>query len=115
MKAKLYDRIQTLSEIKAHFGRRIVPSGTVGTVVECYEHPQESYSVDLTLPSSTQEGGMEYENLILSPDQFKVMGETPEESNLESLFGGTHYEVPQVVLDGSVVPQPDPKPPELTV
>ncbi|MEB3884406.1 DUF4926 domain-containing protein [Lyngbya sp. CCY1209] len=114
MKAKLYDRIQTLSEIQAHFGRRIVPPGTVGTVVECYEHPRESYSVDLTLPNSTQEGGVEYENLILNPEQFKVMGETPEESNLESLFGGTHYEVPQVVLDGAAVPQPDPKPPELT-
>lgn len=108
MKAKLYDRIQTLIEIKAHFGRQIIPKGTVGTVVECYQHPQESYSVDLTID-------MDYENLILKPEQFIVMGETADESNLESLFGGTEYEIPQAVLDAAADPKSRPDSPELKV
>ncbi|TVU55157.1 MAG: DUF4926 domain-containing protein [Arthrospira sp. PLM2.Bin9] len=106
MKAKLYDRIETVIEIKAHFGRQIIPKGTVGTVVECYQNPQESYSVDLTM-------GGEYENLILNPEQFMVMGETSDESNLGTLFGGTKYEVPQAVLDASVAPQSQADSPEL--
>ncbi len=72
MKAKLYDRIKTLVEIQTDFGNRVIPEGTLGTVVECYENP-EGYAVDLAIPNQKLVGGCEYENTILSPDQFIVI------------------------------------------
>lgn len=71
MKAKLYTRIKTLLEIQTDFGNRVI-SGTLGTVVECYENP-EGYAVDLAIPNQKLIGGYEYENTILSPDQFIVI------------------------------------------
>lgn len=72
MKAKLYDQIKTLVEIQTDFGNRVIPEGTLGTVVECYENP-EGYAVDLAIPNQKLVGGCEYENTILSPDQFIVI------------------------------------------
>jgi hypothetical protein len=40
--------------------------------VECYENP-EVYAVDLAIPNKRLVGGFEYENAILSPDQFAVV------------------------------------------
>jgi len=72
VKAKLYDQIKTLVEIQTDFGNRVIPEGTLGTVVECYENP-EGYAVDLAIPNQKLVGGCEYENTILSPDQFIVI------------------------------------------
>ena len=38
MKAKLYDGIVTLVDISADFGERLIPKGTEGSIIECYEN-----------------------------------------------------------------------------
>lgn len=75
MKAGLYNQIRTLVAIPFDFGDRIIPTGTLGTIVECYEQP-EGYAVDLALPSNQLIGGYTHENVILQPDQFSVIQET---------------------------------------
>lgn len=72
MKAKLYDQIKTSVEVQADFGNRVISKGTLGTVVECYENP-EGYAVDLAISNERLVGGFEYENAILTPDQFAVV------------------------------------------
>jgi hypothetical protein len=71
MKAKLYDGIITLVDIKANFGKHLIPKGTQGSIVECYENP-EGYAVDLAIPDETLITGYDYENVILYPEQFRV-------------------------------------------
>ena len=72
MKANLYDAIITLSDVSTDFGKRIIPKGTQGTIVECYENP-EGYAVDLAIPDDRLVGGFDYENVILTPEQFELM------------------------------------------
>jgi len=50
MKAKLYDEIRRLVDVHSDFGDRLIPKGTMGAIVECYEHPVEGYAVDLAIP-----------------------------------------------------------------
>lgn len=101
MKAQTYDRIKTLVDIPANFGKSMIPKGTIGTVIECYERPKEGYAVDLTILSETGEPGFEYENVILYPEQFSIVSDTPERGNFISVFGDINYEVPQVVHEES--------------
>ncbi|HEY9867294.1 MAG TPA: hypothetical protein V6D21_24170 [Candidatus Obscuribacterales bacterium] len=77
MKAKLYDKIQILTDIPGDFSDRIILKDTVGTVVECYENP-EGYAVDLAIPNSRLVGGFEYENVVLTPQQFIVVSHERE-------------------------------------
>jgi hypothetical protein len=74
MKPKLYDAIRILLDISADFDHqnRIIPKGTEGTVVECYENP-DMCAIDLAIPNERLIGGFEYENVILSPEQFVVV------------------------------------------
>lgn len=72
MKAQIYDRIRTLTDISADFSDRVIPKGTLGTIVEYYEKP-EGYAVDLAIPDSTLVGDLRYENVVLNPDQFVVV------------------------------------------
>lgn len=72
MKAELYNQIKMLVEVKADFSNRFISKGILGMVVECYEDP-EGYAVDLAIPNEKLLGGFEYENVILSPDQFAVV------------------------------------------
>lgn len=71
-----YDQIKTAVEVQADFGNQIIPRGTLGTVVECYENP-EAYAVDIAIPNKRLVGGFEYENIILSPEQFAVVDVLP--------------------------------------
>lgn len=96
MKAQVYNRIKTVMAIEIKFSRRLIPEGTVGTVQECYEYPKESYSVDLTIPDTTVPGGLDYENVILYPEQFMIVETTPEEEQLKSVYQDIHYEAPPV-------------------
>ncbi len=75
MTAKIYNQIKTLVDIPIDFGDRIIPTGTVGTIVECYEHP-EGYAVDLAIPNHQLIGSYEYDNVILQADQFSVIQES---------------------------------------
>ena len=81
MKAKLYDQIKTSVEFEADFGNRVISKGILGTVVECYENP-EGYAVDLAIPNERLVGGFEYENAILSPDQFAIVDTTSKTLNV---------------------------------
>lgn len=80
MKAKVYSLIKILVEVQSDFRDRILPAGTVGTVVESYENP-ECYAVDLAIPDDTLVGGFSYENVILYPNQFEVIKDAPEGYN----------------------------------
>jgi hypothetical protein len=73
MKAKQYDLIKTLVDLRSDFSDRVIPAGTVGTVVEAYERPREGYAVDLAIPDAESAGGSSYENLVLYPLQFVVV------------------------------------------
>ena len=72
MKISIFDKIKTTVEVQSDFSERIIPAGTQGTVVECYDHP-EGYAVDLALPDDKLIGSFAYENVILRPDQFVVI------------------------------------------
>jgi hypothetical protein len=78
MKAKIYDQIRTLVEIKANFGKLLIPTGTLGTIVECYQEPQEGYAVDIAIPDERWVGGFDYENVLLFPEQFVVINPAVE-------------------------------------
>jgi hypothetical protein len=118
MKAQVYDRIQTITDIKIKFSQRSIPKGTIGTILECYKYPQENYSVDLTIPDSTISGGFDYENVILSPEQFIVVNNTPEAEQLKSAYRDIHYEVPPLEnpetagMNNSDYPSPQNFPPQ---
>lgn len=86
MKAKTYDGIRTLVEIKANFGKRLIPKGTLGTIVECYEQPQEGYAVDLAIPNEKRIGGFDYENVIIFPEQFVVVNPALERQDVVSQY-----------------------------
>ncbi|HEY9893797.1 MAG TPA: hypothetical protein V6D34_00060 [Candidatus Sericytochromatia bacterium] len=86
MKAGIYSQIKTLVDIPFDFGDRIIPMGTMGTIVECYEQP-EGYAVDLAIPSNQLVSGYECENVILQPGQFSVMQEIKgSEANIQLGF-----------------------------
>ncbi|PSF33619.1 hypothetical protein C7H19_19730 [Aphanothece hegewaldii CCALA 016] len=72
MKANLYDGIVTLVDIYVHTNQQIIPQGTKGAIVECYHNP-EGYSVDLAIPDERWVGGFDYENVILTPEEFTII------------------------------------------
>ena len=72
MKGKPYDGIMTLVDIKTNSARSVIPKGTKGSIVECYENP-EGYAVDLAIADNSLVTGYDYENVILYPEQFKII------------------------------------------
>ncbi|MBP0014430.1 MAG: hypothetical protein J7545_13445 [Roseofilum sp. SBFL] len=74
MKAKLYDKITTLTPINSDFNSVVIPKNTEGVIVECYEN-SEGYAVDIALPNVDLVGGFQYTNVILMPEQFQVISE----------------------------------------
>jgi arsenate reductase (thioredoxin) len=75
MKATTDDEIRTLVDVTADFSDRVIPSGTRGVIVEAYDSPVEGYAVDLAIPDDDLVGGYAYENVVLFPDQFVVIGD----------------------------------------
>ncbi|MBD2021647.1 hypothetical protein H6F43_15815 [Leptolyngbya sp. FACHB-36] len=80
MSAKAYDQIQTLVDIQDDLNTQIIPRGTLGTIVECYEQP-EGYAVDLATPHEDLVGGFQYANVILTPEQFTIVKSSSETSS----------------------------------
>ncbi|OCQ98490.1 hypothetical protein BCD67_07980 [Oscillatoriales cyanobacterium USR001] len=78
MKANIYDQIQTLIELPDESSDLMIPKGTLGAIVECYDHP-EVYAVDLAIPNEKFVGGFAYINIILYPEQFEVIIHLPAE------------------------------------
>lgn len=73
-KAFVDDTVELLVEIPSDFSDEVIPKGTRGTVVECYQEPKEGYSVDLAIPDDSLVGGFRYESVVLEPEQFIVRG-----------------------------------------
>jgi hypothetical protein len=69
--------IRTLEDVTSDFSDRILPRGTLGTVVERYTDPYEAYAVDLRVPDPTLVGGYGFENVILRPEQFEFVETAP--------------------------------------
>jgi Domain of unknown function (DUF4926) len=78
MKAKLYDQVQTSVDLQSEFNDVTLPKGSMGTVIECYDSPEEGYSVDLAIPNPFLVGGSSYENVLLRPSQFVVCPQSIE-------------------------------------
>jgi len=77
MKAGIFDHIRILVEVQEGFPpHRVFPAGTEGTVIECYEEPEEGYAVDLAVPDTSSVTGFDYANVILMPEQFEVIEAT---------------------------------------
>ena len=73
MKAQMYDLVRILVPVQSDLPtHRIIPAGSLGGVVDCYEHP-EGYAVDLKVQDPTRITGWDYENVVLTPDQFEVV------------------------------------------
>ena len=68
------DRIKTIVEMPGEISDRVIPAGTKGNVIECYEN-SEGYAVDVAIPDKTESSGYSYDNLYLLPDQFLVVNE----------------------------------------
>lgn len=67
MKAKEYDQVRTLVDVKSGSSDATLSAGTVGTVVDAPgEGEPEVYSVDVG-----EEGS--YDHIELEPDQFEVI------------------------------------------
>jgi hypothetical protein len=62
------NKVRTLVDVESDFSDAIIPAGTLGVVIECYENPI-SYAVDLSIPDNNLVGGFRYENVVLMPDQ----------------------------------------------
>jgi len=76
--------VRTLAEVESDFSDKVVPLGSLGTIVDCYENP-EGYAVDLAIPDPGMAGGLTYENVILRPDQFVVVSDA--QANLPADVG----------------------------
>jgi hypothetical protein len=73
VKPSIYDRIETVQDVVGDFSGQLIPAGTHGTVVEIYSDPVEGYAVDLAIPAPELIGDYRYENVVLRPDQFRVV------------------------------------------
>jgi hypothetical protein len=73
VKASMYDGVETVEDVTSGFSGELIPAGTRGTVVDVYEDPAEGYAVDLAIPAPELVGGHRYQNVILTPAQFKVV------------------------------------------
>lgn len=72
MKANVNDQIRTLVPISSEFSERVYPIGTEGHIVERYATPVEGYAVDVRFPNPAVRAGYDYDNVIVSPEQFEV-------------------------------------------
>ncbi|GEM_PF-1067466 len=75
--------IQLVTDIPSDFSARLLPKGTMGTVVECYQQP-ECYAVDLAIPAPNMVGEFGYENVLLNLHQFVVVGEAQWQEYLQA-------------------------------
>jgi hypothetical protein len=72
MQAMTDSTIKTIVEIQGEHLSQVIPVGTEGTIIECYENP-EAYAVDIELPDPENDDEFLYDNLYLCPKQFEVI------------------------------------------
>ena len=73
MKAHANDKVELLVDMVGQTQPWPIPKGTLGVVVEAYEHPEEGYAVDVSIPDESSVTGFRYDNVMLEPDQFVVV------------------------------------------
>ena len=73
MKAAENDRIRLLVDVSSEARDRVIPHGTEGVIVESYDDPEE-YAVDFPVHDPNVVGEKTWENVIIYPDQFDVVG-----------------------------------------
>jgi AbrB-like transcriptional regulator len=84
VKPQIYSKVRISVSVPADFSERVIPKGTVGTIVECYENP-EGYAVDLAIPDNKLVGDFDYENVILKSNQFEVISAASKEPLLKKV------------------------------
>lgn len=89
-KVELLDTILTIVDVESDFSDQIIPAGSLGTVVECYE-PPPCYAVDLVMPDETLVGGVAYSNVILTPAQFLVLSDEKLLHSINGHHDSHHY------------------------
>ncbi len=88
MKAGVWDQVRLLVDVPGRASdREVIPAGTLGAVVEAYASPREGYAVDVAVPDETSLTGYDYDNVLLTPDQFVVVMRYVENEPAESHAG----------------------------
>lgn len=87
---KVFTIIQTILDVEDEFADELIPAGSLGTVVECYENPS-CYAVDLAIPDKTLVGGTAYSNVILTPAQFLVLCDDKPLHSINGYHRFPHY------------------------
>lgn len=77
MKASVNDNVELLVDVPGETQPWQIPKGTRGVVVEAFEHPEEGYAVDVSLPDASSSTEFRYDNVMLEPDQFIVVLASP--------------------------------------
>lgn len=72
-KAKDRDHVRLLVEVLGEMTHRTSPRGTRGAVIESYQEPTEGCSVDLVIPGNSLDDELEYDTVVLKPEQFEVI------------------------------------------
>jgi hypothetical protein len=73
VKASENDRIRLLVDVSSEVRDRVIPRGTEGAIIEGYDDPEE-YAVDFPVHDTNVVGERTWENVIVYPDQFEVVG-----------------------------------------
>lgn len=98
MKAAVDDRVELLVDVPSDFSDVVIPKGTPGSVMEVYDTPREGYAVDVAIPDGSLVGGFRYDNVILRPEQFRVLAESAINSRVDEMpdvRGGAINESPE--------------------
>lgn len=100
---QIHTKIQTRVDIESDFSDRMIPKGSIGMVVECYEHPV-GYAVDIPIPDENLASHLTYENVILTPDQFVVLNETQMYQLLFLAYNSRKPVSPNTLIPEDILP-----------
>lgn len=67
-----FDEIELTQPVPSEFGPDVYPAGTRGVVVGAYADPERD-AVDVRIHDADLVGGFRYDNVVLSPDQLRVV------------------------------------------
>jgi hypothetical protein len=72
-KAREGDLVRLLVDVDGYLSKRTIPRGTDGVVVEAYAEPDEGYAVDVMTSNLWSPEGLEFDNIVLAPEQFELV------------------------------------------
>lgn len=65
-------RVRLKSCVQSDFRKRAIPAGSLGVIVEAYQDPP-AYAVDFEIPNADLVGCVEYENVVVRPDELELL------------------------------------------